>query len=284
MAYFAENVTVAGTFRVTGITFVGNITTAANAGVLFRSRLDQASVTMHEFVNGSAAGGASSLLAVANGGGLPSTTQSVTLLANSGGENTISGLGGAGAPFRIGTRGATNVEIRVNATSADYGLTSGTLAMVFNTSGEAVAYNGIRCDDDTATTGGGASPLNWYSAQDHTSTFTHNGSGGTSGSVVIKVTRVGRLVTLYIPAFACTSGTSSSALSSNTALPSWARPSGTMFGCNQNYDSGGATQTDPLNIQVTTAGVINFYVRNGGNTFINATATNVYGQSITYSV
>lgn len=55
-------------------------------------------------------------------------------------------------------------------------------------------------------------------------TFTFNGSGGTSASVTMVMARTGSIVAMYIPAVTATSGTSSTKLSSNTAIPAAYRP------------------------------------------------------------
>lgn len=55
-------------------------------------------------------------------------------------------------------------------------------------------------------------------------TFTANGSGTTSGAVTLTYTRFGDFVYLFTSGVNCTSGTSTTMLASNTALPSWARP------------------------------------------------------------
>jgi hypothetical protein len=61
-------------------------------------------------------------------------------------------------------------------------------------------------------------------------TFTFNGSGGTSGSITIKYTRVGGVVTGYIPFVLATSGTASTQFISNTAISdTWARPTTQQF-------------------------------------------------------
>lgn len=56
------------------------------------------------------------------------------------------------------------------------------------------------------------------------STWTFNGSGGSTGSVTMSWQKTGKFVTLYIPAILATTGTSSSILTSNTALPAGVRP------------------------------------------------------------
>lgn len=69
-------------------------------------------------------------------------------------------------------------------------------------------------------------PRNQYVSATLSSTF--NGTGGipgsASGSYTIQIVRVGRAVTLYIPQIQVTTGTSNTAISAASALPSWAFP------------------------------------------------------------
>lgn len=55
-------------------------------------------------------------------------------------------------------------------------------------------------------------------------TWTFNGSGGTSGSVTLTYQRIGKWVTLNIPSFSATSGTGSTEAANNTAIPAVIRP------------------------------------------------------------
>lgn len=60
------------------------------------------------------------------------------------------------------------------------------------------------------------------------STFTFNGSGGSTGSLTMTWQKVGNFVTLNIPGALATTGTNSSSLASNTALPTSIRPASTQ--------------------------------------------------------
>ncbi len=61
-------------------------------------------------------------------------------------------------------------------------------------------------------------------------TFTFNGSGGTSSSVTVMWQRVGNWVTLNIPAATATTGTGSTTFTSDTAIAAAARPTSTQVG------------------------------------------------------
>jgi hypothetical protein len=158
-----------------------------------------------------------------------------------------------------------------------------TLGMVINSTAEVVAYNGVRLDDDVAN--GGATALNYYREATHATTFTSNGTGGgTSSSVTLRITRVGRVVTVFIPAFSVSSGTGASAINSNTDLPSWAFPNATASTINQNAVQGGTTSTESLWTRVNTGGDVFFNIRGGGTTFTNSVTIDMVDQYITYTV
>lgn len=63
-------------------------------------------------------------------------------------------------------------------------------------------------------------------ATDYTTatTWTFNSAGGTSASVTLRYTKIGNVVTLYIPGVTATSGTGSTEFASNTAIDTAARP------------------------------------------------------------
>lgn len=88
-----------------------------------------------------------------------------------------------------------------------------------------MAGDGLLCDGDT--TAGGATALNYYRESTLVTTWTWDGTGspGTSASTTIRVTRVGRLIQLGVPAATATTGTNSANLNTNSMLETWARPS-----------------------------------------------------------
>lgn len=157
-----------------------------------------------------------------------------------------------------------------------------TLGATLGNAGAVSFADGVRLDNDTSA--GGASVASYYREADHATTFTHDGSGGTSSSQTLKITRIGRVVTVYIPAFTCTTGTNSTVLSANTVLPSWARPAATLFGCNQNYTNESGTSTETLHTTIEADGDLKFYVRGGGTFFTDATTTQILAQAMSYSV
>lgn len=152
----------------------------------------------------------------------------------------------------------------------------------FEPNGEFRLNAGMRFTLDA--TNGGTSVLNYYREATNATTFTHDSAGGTSSSVNVVITRIGRQVTIFIPGFTCLSGLTSTTLLSDTALPTWARPATTFRFMNSNYATTGTTTTDNLTGVVFTTGIIRFDVRAGGTNFLATTTTDVPGQHVTYSV
>ena len=117
------------------------------------------------------------------------------------------------------------------------------------------------------------------------STFTFNGSGGTSGSLTMTWQKVGNFVTLNIPGASATTGTGSTTFTSNTALPAAVRPASTQRGSyNAGANNGTATATAGV-ITVGTDGVLTILRDEAGlawtNTAVGGTDANI---TITYFV
>lgn len=88
------------------------------------------------------------------------------------------------------------------------------------------------------------------------STFTFNGTGGgTSSSVDLVYSRIGDWVTLFLPTVQATTGTSSTTLTANTALESWAIPATSTATCalsNIRNNAGNDTSSGQLRVATTT--------------------------------
>lgn len=195
----------------------------------------------------------------------------------------IVGPNGSNSAPTFAARAAGNGMYSSAASTLDWAV-GGTQALQLNSSGVLVAYNGLRCDDNTSA--GGMSILSYYAEADQGSTFTHDGTGGsTTGTITMKVTRIGRQVTVLIPAFTCAAATSgnSTALTANTALPSWAFPAAAMRTQNQQYCTPSA-QTPPMTLNVTAGGVVFFTISDAWGTFTTSATTTVHAQTITYTV
>lgn len=99
----------------------------------------------------------------------------------------------------------------------------------------------------------GQSDLNFYQTASASITFSFNGSGGTSAGVTVVYTRIGDIVTLFIPPISATSGTSSTTFTSNSNLPSWAKPATTSVAITgpAKARNNGGTVTDVVQIQIS---------------------------------
>jgi hypothetical protein len=115
------------------------------------------------------------------------------------------------------------------------------------------------------------------------STFTFDGSGGSSGSLSLVWRRNGNFVTLQIPTAQATTGTGSASLSSNTALPVEVRPSVTQYQSSVIITDNGAAIGASGVISVTTAGIVTINRDGAGTAFTNsATGGTGAPTSITY--
>jgi len=101
-------------------------------------------------------------------------------------------------------------------------------------------------------------PTNRYGQ--FSTTFTFNGSGGTTTAVAVKYVRQGNLVTLFFPPIAGTTGTGSTLLTANTNIPdTWARPSTYNISAPvSRIRDNGAGDTAVGEVVITTAGTLIF--------------------------
>jgi len=101
-------------------------------------------------------------------------------------------------------------------------------------------------------------------------TFTFDGSGGTSGAVDMVLERVGHFVHIWIPAMNAISGTSSTGLTSNTAIPAAFRlASSTPLAFNAVRNNAAPT-ADAGVIYPQTNGTIIVQRNQGGTAFSNS--------------
>lgn len=117
------------------------------------------------------------------------------------------------------------------------------------------------------------------------STWTWDGSGGTSGSLTMTYQKIGNWVTLNLPQISATSGTSSTVLTSNTALPAAIRPASTqVVSVNSVLNNGGGVAS-PGYMSIAANGIITFFRDQASATFTNAsTCGTVQNLSITYFI
>lgn len=105
--------------------------------------------------------------------------------------------------------------------------------------------------------------INYYYEDDTTLaavTFAGNLGGAASASIAVKVTRVGRVVTVEVPTLITVSPTTSSvSLLAATALPTWARPSSTKSAVINSYNNGAYVNTTLGCVDIATDGLIRVY-------------------------
>lgn len=187
----------------------------------------------------------------------------------------------------IGTAGSTSLTMSTNDTIAGsidssqkwtVGASGGTQVHVVN--GTLSASVGIRV-------GGGTDTLSNYIVGSTATTFTFNGTGGTTSSITLRHVRVGDWVTLHFPSSAlANTGTSTDRMTSNTAVGSSFRPATTT----QSYlvpaiKNNGAGVTTPGYLEINTSGNISIFRDSTGTLFTNsAQAGPSTAFSITYYV
>ncbi len=142
-------------------------------------------------------------------------------------RSVLSDETGTGAAFFAGGNfgAATGTTLALSDTTDTSSTSTGALQVAGGIAAvkKIMAGDGVILDGDTAA--GGASTLNYYREADFTTTWTWNGSGGTSASLTCKITRIGRKILFSGVAITATTGTSSSFLQSGTSLPAWASSS-----------------------------------------------------------
>jgi len=87
-------------------------------------------------------------------------------------------------------------------------------------------------------------------------TFTFNGSGGTSSAVTLTWQKIGNWVTLNIPVVQATTGTNSSIFLSNTALAAAVRPTTQQSARVPETENNGASLTGPGVVYIKTDGTL----------------------------
>lgn len=116
-------------------------------------------------------------------------------------------------------------------------------------------------------------------------TFTFDGSGGTTGSLTVTWQKVGNFVTLHIPATTATSGTGSTVLASNTALAAAVRPAATQKATAAQVTNNGSNTTTPGLIVISTGGIISIARDPAATAFTNSAVGGLSdATSITYFI
>jgi hypothetical protein len=120
---------------------------------------------------------------------------------------------------KFAASGASNTGIYASGTAGNYN----TWASLSTTKWRVRKVAGGVAIGFGKTTDGSLGLVNTYTSSTAT-TFTFNGAGGTSPSVTLRYQRLGDFVTIYMNSVQGTTGTSSTTLTSNTALDAFARP------------------------------------------------------------
>lgn len=127
--------------------------------------------------------------------------------------------------------------------------------------------------------------LDYFEQITFTATFTQ--SGGYSQTPTIKVTRIGKQVTIELPTFGATTTATAPISSGATDVPARFRPAIAFSGF-LIYQSAGVSNT-PGGLTISTGGQINLYTTIGQNNFTSGNANSGPGdgtrtQSFTYKV
>lgn len=130
----------------------------------------------------------------------------------------------------------------------------------------------------------GSSTLNVFNEGTVTVTFTSNGTGGGSQSVDLRYTKVNNVVSLYVPNFSLSVGSTTATFISSGVLPSILRPqTNTQYAIGGIAFNNGAYAGEPVRVQVETTGVVRIS-RLNASFAASANAGLSIGQVFTYMV
>lgn len=243
-----------------------------------------------------------------NGGGAVSLTSPVVSLGAN--DNSTSGSGSVlfadtvGGSFNQHFLAVNSSGSKIRTASIVAGSTNtagsetGTLAFSTKPSGGTATASLTLGNDQVGTfavgakfpsSGATAATFNFYAEDDSTLSalvFKGNGTGASnSSSTSVKITRVGRTVTLDILAMtSAATGTSSTRLDSQTALPSWARPGGTKACYTAPYNNGAYIVGGLAEFDILATGIFNVYRDVTATAFTNSANAGFAGLSCTYSI
>lgn len=117
------------------------------------------------------------------------------------------------------------------------------------------------------------------------STFTWNGSGGTSGSITLTWQKIGNWVTLNIPTTTATTGTGSNILVSGTALAASVRPAAQQDCPVTNLNNNGAGVSSNGVVRINTDGTLNIFRDFAGTAFTNGASAGIgSATNVTYFI
>lgn len=196
--------------------------------------------------------------------------------------------GGASSDFALNLRSSQSYSHAADSTATLVSLVNCTHAGAWTWgptgfSGFHTVNGGMRLPSSGAT----ASTLNFYAESSISTTYTWNSSGPTSAAVTVYITRIGNIVTLtqYAGADTASSASSSTLATSNTVLPSWARPTVSIVPRNIIYVvANAATDPSPGSVQITTAGNIEIRRRSDSSVAWGGANNGTGGFTISYYV
>lgn len=224
---------------------------------------------------------AASAAVPATAGNVYSDGSALQSIAFSGNANKVFGVNNAATSeeaksLLAGTAG-TDFAVAHAAGSITFNLPDASLTARGAVTTADQSFNGIKLFDDglklNATGTTDQATLGDYREGTVSTSFTFNGTGspGTTNSVTINMTRVGKMVIIRIPSASGTSGTNSTRCSSNTALPTWARPATEAYAVGNSTRDNTTTRTDQGLWQIEAGGTLRFYMfQNQTGTFTNA--------------
>lgn len=116
-------------------------------------------------------------------------------------------------------------------------------------------------------------------------TFTFNGSGGSTGSLTLTMQKQGQWVTLNVPAATATTGTGSTALVQDTAIDAAFRPAAAQVGSINSILNNAAGTSDAGQWSMATNGKLTIVRENGNTAWTNSASGGVNNNfTITYFV
>lgn len=163
----------------------------------------------------------------------------------------------AGAVVNLELIGNTAVDTRGGSAVMQYGIyLSGLITNLYEAANNAdgMTVSAYTESSLTVTNRKGLITTGTYAT-----TFTFNGSGGTSGSVTVSYQMIGKFLQLNIPVFTATSGTGSISATSDTLMPAAIRPTASQrVVCAAIVNNGAAVATPGL-VRITSGGGIILY-------------------------
>lgn len=186
------------------------------------------------------------------------------------GNITVSGVVAATGNVTGGNISTAGVVVATGNVTGGNVTTAGVITATGNVSGGNITTGGD-VSGATVTPPSGTKATTW----------TFDGSGGTSGSVTLAMHKVGNFVTLRIPAVTATSGTGSTVFTTNTAIDAAFRPSSTQAAaCTMVFNNGAGVSGAGV-IIINTSGILQFYRDNTGAAFTNASTCGIANSPIT---